>query len=43
MRAGTCTRNLDLRGNLRDINAVRLNYEPLERGWVRPVVRVQVR
>ena len=29
----TCTRNLDLRGNFRDINAVRLSYAPLERGW----------
>ena len=43
MRAGTCTRNLDLRGNFRDINAVRLRDAPLERGWVRPVDRVQVR
>jgi hypothetical protein len=43
MRAGTCTRNLDLRGTYRDVNAVRLRYTPLARGWVRPVVRVQVR
>lgn len=43
MRAGTCTRNIDLRGNYRDVRAVRLKYEPLARGWVRPVVRVQVR
>jgi hypothetical protein len=43
MRAGTCTRNLDLRGNRRDVSMVRLNYAPLHRGWVRPVVRVQAR
>ena len=43
MRAGTCTRNLDLRGNFRDVTAVRLKYAPLRRGWIRPVVRVQVR
>ena len=43
MRAGTCTRNLDLRGRYRDVTQVRLKYAPLARGWVRPVVRVQVR
>lgn len=43
MRAGTCTRNLDLRGYYRDVTQVRLKYAPLARGWVRPVVRVQVR
>lgn len=43
MRAGTCTRNLDLRGRLRDVTQVRLKYAPLARGWVRPVVRVQAR
>lgn len=43
MRAGTCTRNLDLRGYYRDVSQVRLKYSPLRRGWVRPVVRVQVR
>jgi hypothetical protein len=43
MRAGTCTRNLDLRGARRDVTQVRLKYSPLARGWVRPVVRVQVR
>ena len=43
MRAGTCTRNLDLRGNRRDVSYVRLRYMPLRRGWVPPVVRVQVR
>jgi hypothetical protein len=43
MRAGTCTRNLELRGNFRDVTAVRLKYAPLARGWVRPVVRVQAR
>lgn len=43
MRAGSCTRNIDLAGNRRDVTAVRLRYAPLARGWVRPIVRVQVR
>ena len=43
MRAGTCTRNLDLRGYSRDVTRVRLKYAPLQRGWTRPVVRVMVR
>jgi hypothetical protein len=43
MRAGTCTRKLDLRGARHDVTRVRLKYTPLARGWVRPVVRVQAR
>ena len=43
LRAGTCTRAVDLRGNRRDINAVRLRYEPIYRVSQRPVVRIQVR
>jgi hypothetical protein len=43
MRAGTCTRTLDLRGRTRDVTQVRMKYAPLARGWVRPVVRVQAR
>jgi hypothetical protein len=43
MRAGTCTRNIDLSGNRRDVTSVRLKYAPLARGWTRPLVRVQVR
>lgn len=43
LRAGTCTRAVDLRGNRRDINAVRLRYEPIYRSLLRPYVRVQVR
>lgn len=43
MRAGTCTRNVDLAGRRRDVTAVRLKYTPLARGWARPLVRVQVR
>ena len=43
MRAGTCTRSLDLRGARRDVTQVRLKYSPLARGWVRPLIRVQVR
>src|SRR5689334_9412345 len=43
LRAGTCTRSVDLRGNRRDINAVRLRYAPIYRSALRPYVRVQVR
>jgi hypothetical protein len=43
LRAGTCTRAVDLRGGRRDINAVRLRYEPIYRSALRPYVRVQVR
>lgn len=43
MRAGTCTRNIDLAGNRRDVTSVRLKYAPLARGARRPLVRVQVR
>ena len=43
LRAGTCTRAVDLRGNRRDINAVRLRYSPIYRSALRPYVRVQVR
>ena len=42
LRAGTCTRSVDLKGNRRDIASVRLRYEPIRRSWQRPVVRVQV-
>ena len=43
LQAGTCTRSVDLRGERRDIASVRLRYEPIQRSWQRPVVRVQVR
>lgn len=43
LRPGTCTRAVDLRGNRRDIERVRLRYEPIRRSWERPTVRVQVR
>jgi hypothetical protein len=43
LRAGTCTRAIDLRGNRRDIASIRLRYEPIRRSALRPVVRVQVR
>ena len=43
LRAGTCTRAVDLRGNRRDIASVRLRYEPILRSAYRPIVRVQVR
>lgn len=41
--AGQCTRSIDLRGNRRDIERIRLKYEPIARGWRRPLIRVQVR
>ena len=41
--ASTCTRAVDLRGNRRDIDRIRLRYEPILRHAVRPLVRVQVR
>ena len=40
---GTCTRNIDLQGERRDIRHIRLRYEPIARGARRPVVRVQAR
>lgn len=43
LQAGTCTRAVDLRGNRRDIESVRLRYESYRRGWNRPIVRIQVR
>ena len=43
LRAGTCTRAVDLRGNRRDITAVRLKYAPILRSPMRPYVRIQVR
>ena len=43
LRPGTCTRAVNLKGNRRDVNAVRLRYEPIYRTWQRPIVRVQVR
>ena len=45
LTAGTCTRAVDLKGNRRDIESVRLRYEPASRWTVgyRPIVRIQVR
>ena len=43
LRAGTCTRAVDLRGNRRDIASVRLRYAPIYRMALRPYVRIQVR
>lgn len=43
IRAGTCTRAVDLRGNRRDIASVRLKYAPIVRAPLRPYVRIQVR
>ena len=41
--AGRCTRNVDLNGRVRDVDWVRLKYEPIRRGWTRPLVRLQAR
>jgi hypothetical protein len=41
--AGACTRNVDLEGNRRDIERIRLIYERLARGARRPLIRVQAR
>jgi hypothetical protein len=41
--AGQCSRAIDLRGNRRDIDRIRLRYEPIGRGFRRPLIRVQVR
>jgi hypothetical protein len=41
--AGSCTRNIDLAGNRRDIVSVRMKYDPIARGYRRPLVRVQAR
>jgi len=43
LRAGTCTRAVDLRGGRRDIASVRLKYAPIQRSMLRPYVRIQVR
>lgn len=43
LRAGTCTRAVDLRGGRRNIDAVRIKYAPIFRSALRPYVRVQVR
>ena len=43
LNAGTCTRAVDLRGNRRDVTAVRLRYEPVALRAARPLVRIQVR
>jgi hypothetical protein len=41
--AGMCTRNIDLHGDRRRIDWIRLRYERITRGMQRPLVRVQVR
>ena len=41
--AGSCTRNIDLQGDRRDIDAIRLVYERPARGVRRPLIRVQAR
>ena len=43
LNAGTCTRNIDLSGNRRDIKLISLRYEPIARGYRRPIIRVQAR
>ena len=41
--ADSCTRTVDLRGYRRDIDRIRLRYEPVLRHAIRPIVRVQIR
>jgi hypothetical protein len=41
--AGSCTRNIDLAGNRRDIERITLRYERIRRGNARPLVRIQAR
>lgn len=41
--ADMCTRNIDLHGDRRRIDWIRLKYERIARGMQRPLVRVQVR
>ncbi|HMI41283.1 MAG TPA: hypothetical protein VK485_08670 [Sphingomicrobium sp.] len=43
IRAGSCTRAIDLRGNRRDIRQIRLVYGQILRSAHRPLVRVQAR
>ncbi len=43
IRADRCTRNIDLVGGRRDIEWIRLKYEPIQRDRTRPIVRVQAR
>jgi hypothetical protein len=43
IQGGSCTRAIDLRGNRRDIERIRLRYEPVARHLRRPLIRVQVR
>ena len=43
IRAGRCTRNIDLAGGRRDVDWIRLRYEPIRRGFTRPLVRLQAR
>jgi hypothetical protein len=43
IRAGTCTRAIDLAGRRRDIRYIQLTYSPIRRGFGRPIVRVQAR
>ena len=43
IRAGTCTRNIDLRGRVRDISRVRLKYSPVALRARAPLVRVAAR
>ena len=41
--AGSCTRNIDLEGNRRDIERIRLVYERVARARRTPLIRVQAR
>lgn len=43
IRPGTCTRNIDLRGRVRDVSRVRLKYAPVALRARAPLVRVAAR
>jgi hypothetical protein len=43
MAAGSCTRAIDLKGQARDIERIRLRYERIHRGMRAPIVRVTAR
>ena len=43
IRPGTCTRNIDLRGRVRDVSRVSLKYAPVALRALAPLVRVAAR
>lgn len=43
LRAGACTSAKNLRGRARNLQAIDINYAPIRRGMVPPLVRIQAR